>query len=94
MASLDNIADRIARAVVAAEEADRARTVRPRADRAWLVEEAAARYGLGDALAARITGEGPTEIQRSARDLALTRDTIAAAEAEAKNATDPATDDD
>ncbi|MCW3813712.1 hypothetical protein ONA91_04465 [Micromonospora sp. DR5-3] len=82
MAVSDNISDRIARAVAAAEETQRARANQPRADRAYLVRDAAKRYGLGEEDAARITGSGATEIQREARALALERSRLAAAEAD------------
>ncbi len=88
MARLGNIGDRVARALAAAEDADRARADRPRADRAYLVADAAKRYGLGEDQAAQITGDGPTEIQRSARALALDRARLAAAEADARRTAD------
>ncbi|MEU5903595.1 hypothetical protein [Micromonospora sp. NPDC047527] len=70
--------DKIARAVAAAQDAERVRTEPPaRANRAWLVADAAKRYSLGEDLAARITGNSPTEIQREARTLALDRARVA-----------------
>lgn len=83
MATWDATADRVARAVEEARSRQE-REPSPRADRAWLVRDAAERYGLGPELAARIMGDGPTEILREARGLALDRARIAAAEAEAE----------
>ncbi|MET8250499.1 hypothetical protein [Micromonospora sp. NPDC005197] len=76
-------ADKVARAVTAAQEAERAKAEpQPRADRDWLVADAARRYGLGDALAAMIKGDTAAEIQRDARRLTVERSTLLAAEAE------------
>ncbi|MEV4478759.1 hypothetical protein [Micromonospora coxensis] len=81
----DATADRVARAVAAAEESAHAKAEPPaRADRDWLVANAAERYGLGEELAARITGNGPTEIQDQARRLAVERSRLLATEAEAE----------
>lgn len=89
MATWDATADRVARAV---EEAQRRQEAGPpaRADRAYLVADAAERYGLGEELAARITGDGPTEILDQARRLAVERARLLAAEGEAagRNTTD------
>ncbi|WP_218060638.1 hypothetical protein [Micromonospora sediminicola] len=70
---MDHISDKVSRALAAAEEAQRARDAQraQRADRAYLVRDAADRYGLSDALAARITADGPTAIQDEARRLAV-----------------------
>ncbi|MEU8253242.1 hypothetical protein AB0C06_03100 [Micromonospora inaquosa] len=77
--------DKVARAVAAAQEAERYRADPPaRADRAWLVEDAAKRYGLSDAQAALIRDDGPTAIRRAARDLAMSQEIMLAAEAEAE----------
>ncbi|SCL38432.1 hypothetical protein GA0074692_5009 [Micromonospora pallida] len=81
MTAHGDIRERVARAVATAQEAARAKAAQPRADRAYLVADAAHRYGLSDELAAQITGNGPAEIQREARRLAVERAEHGAADA-------------
>lgn len=95
MATWDATSDRVVRAIAGAQEGDRVtRAVeeaqrrqeaepQPRADRDYLVADAVRRYGLGEELAAQIKGDGPAEILREARGLALDRARLAAAAADA-----------